>query len=274
MKSYKPITRKSVDEFISHIANTPLIDQEEVIRKAAELGHNPYDLIDAALGSVKYEKSSATMDQPLEDILNAIYEKDPTPGKRYVVDPLDVVSPKGKQVAKDLEKNLGIATSLNIGKPRSLPDYSAVRQRKDALSKLQSISHAGHELEHQKDWITRPDFKVKTDNPFAIGHHYKNIYEPSELIREVKDLPQDEKVVKEILKQSKSAGLKPHLFKKLRTVLGPLATAASALGALSASDVAGAATDIVVPGGVEELGRSEEQEQLDREYLKKLKGKR
>jgi hypothetical protein len=226
-KRFSEITPRAIEQFSSFIANTPLVTNEDMIRKSLEMGYDPIELIDASLGSVKYEKSSASLKNPLEDILNAIYEKDITPGKRYVVDPSETVSKKAKEIAKDLEGSVGVA-SATPSKRRALADYAAVTPRKTDLDKLKAIADAGHELEHLKDFVTRPDFRPKTEQSFKPGHHFKDIYEPRELIREVKDLPEDAKLTKEIMKQSKKLGLKPSPFTKLRSVVGLLPGLAAA----------------------------------------------
>lgn len=53
--------------------------------------------------------------------------------------------------------------------------------------------------------------------------------------------------------------------------MGPIGTAATILGGLSYADLAGAVTDTVIPGGVEELGVSPEQAELDRRYADKVR---
>lgn len=242
-KGRKKADTAGINKLLSEIASNPTISSEDLIRKARELGYDAGDLIDATLGSVKYEKSKATLSKPLEDVLNDIFETDPTPGKRYILDPSEATSPRGKDVAKALEGNLGVATSLNIGKPRALPDYVAVRPAKTDLEKLKGISHAGHELKHQVDYLVRPDFKMEEKDPFKAGHHYKEIYEPSELIKEVKDLPKDEREIKEILNQSKKSFLKPSPFTKLRNVIGPLAAGAGLYSAMKSGDAMGASLE-------------------------------
>lgn len=242
-----------VNKILAEIANNPTISTEALIRKARELGYDPLDLIDAALGSVKYEKSKASLDKPLEDILNDIFETDPTPGKRYVMEPSEAISPRGRDVARNLEGNLGVATSLNAGRSRALPDYVAVRPAYTDLEKLKSIAHAGHELEHQKDYLVRPDYQMKTDKIYKPGHHYKDIYEPAELIREARGLPEDEKVIQEVLKQSKKSYIKPSPFIKLRNVLGPLAAGAGLYSAMQSGDALGATLEgaaLVDPTGI------------------------
>lgn len=239
-KTMKKADMTGIDKIIAEIANNPTISSEALIRKAMELGYDPTDLIDAALGSVKYEKSKASLQKPIEDILNDVFEKNLTPGKRYVIDPSEATSRRGKEVAKALGEDLGVSVSIDTGKSRSIPDYVAVRPSYSDLEKLKNIAHAGHEIEHTTDFLIRPNNVIKTTTPYKKGHHFKEIYEPAELIREVKNLPQDEKVAKEILKQSKKAGLKPHIFSKLRSVLGPLATGVGVYSALKSGDVAGA----------------------------------
>lgn len=66
----------------------------------------------------------------------------------------------------------------------------------------------------------------------------------------------------------------PFLAENLRRVakgLPLIGAAATVAGGLGYSDVAGAVTDAIMPGGVEELGVSSEQKQLDRKYLQKIR---
>lgn len=271
-----PINTKSIDQLNAYIANNPAVTYQDLVKKSLEMGHNPHDLIDAALGSAKYEKSSARLDQSLEDILNSVYEKDPTPGRRYVMEPSEAISPRGKDVAKALEGNLGVAQSLNTGRPRSLPDFAAVRQQYNELGKLQAIAHAGHELEHQKDYLIRPNIEIKTPQSYKVGHHYSGIYEPRELIREVKDLPVNQKEISEIVKQSKKAGLKSTPFMRLRQILGPLVGAAGLYSALKSGDATAAALEaasLVDPTGIAdtaaEVNRRLKMSPEEREQTKK-----
>jgi hypothetical protein len=280
VKRFSPITPTAVSQFTSYIANTPMVTNKDLFRKAIEMGYDPKDLIDASLGHVKYEKSSASLKDNLEDILNSVYEKDPTPGRRYVIDPSEAISERAKDVAKNLEGNLGVATSLNTGRSRSLPDYAAVKQQYNDLKKLQAISHAGHELKHQSDYLIRPNMSMKTEYPFRQGHHFGDIYETSELIREAKDLPRNQKELDEIVKQSKKAGLKPSTFGRLFSLLGkvgPIGAGVSALAALKSGDVGAAALNAasaVDPTGVTDAAlevknrlkmNPEEQEEASRE---------
>ena len=227
-KRFSPVTPRAIDQFTSYIWNTPLVQYSDLVNKALEMGYDPRELIDASLGSVKYEKSGASLKSPLEDILNSVYEKDPTPGKRYIIDPSDITSNKAKEIAKNLEEGtVGYASAIP-SKRRALADYAAVTSRSKDLDKLKGIADAGHELEHLKDFVTRPDFKLKTEKSYKLGHHFKDIYEPRELIREVKGLPEDIKLTKEIIKQSKKSGLKPSIFTRLRSLVGFLPSLAAA----------------------------------------------
>lgn len=256
VKRFSPITPRAVSQFTAYVANTPMVTHDDLFRKAIEMGYDPKDLIDATLGHVKYEKSSASLKSNLEDILNDVYDKDPTPGRRYVLDPSDAVSERAKDVAKNLEGNLGVATSLNTGRSRSLPDYAAVRNQYSDLEKLKALSHAGHELKHQSDYLIRPNMSMKTEYPFREGHHFGEVYETSELIREAKDLPRNQKELDEIVKQSKKAGLKPSSFGRLFSLLGkvgPIGAGIGALSALKSGDVGAAALNAasaVDPTGV------------------------
>ena len=276
-KRLKRADTSGINKLVAEIVNNPTITTDQLMRKAVELGYDPADLIDAALGSVKYDKSKASLDKPLEDILNDVYESDVTPGKRYVMEPTEALTSRGKDVAKNLEGNLGVATSLNIGKARSLPDYVAVRPAYTEMGKLKSIAHAGHELGHQQDYLIRPDFKMQTTDPYKSGHHYKEIYEPAELIREARDLPQDEKAIKEVIKQSKKAMLKPSMFTRLRSLLGPIAAGTGLYSALKSGDVSAAALNaasLVDPTGISDAALEvknrlnmspEEQEKISKE---------
>ena len=275
----KRVDRAGVEKLISYIAANPIESTlpGKLMQKAQELGYNPRELVDTALGHVKLEKSSAKLSDNPVDILNAIYENDPTPGRRYVIDPSEAVSERGKQVAKSLEGNVGISQSLNIGKSRSLPDFAAVKMPYNDIEKLKSIADAGHEIKHNTNFLTIPDLKIYNPNPYEEGHHWGPIYETSELNREVRNLPQNEKEVKEILKQSKKAGLKPSLFGRLLSLLGPVGAAIGGYSALKSGDALGAALNIgsaIDPTGVTdaaaEINRRvkmspEEQEETARE---------
>jgi|LakMenE18May11ns_1017448.scaffolds.fasta_scaffold9829030_2 hypothetical protein len=57
-------------------------------------------------------------------------------------------------------------------------------------------------------------------------------------------------------------------FKSIAPVLGP---AAAIAGGLGYSDLAGAATDAIIPGGIEEMGVSPEQAELDRKYKERIR---
>ena len=254
IKRFSEITPKSIDKFNAFIANSPMVSYKDLVDKAIEMGHNPQDLIDAALGSVKYEKSRANLEDPIEDILNSVYENDPTPGNRYVLNPSDVVTKKGKQVAKTLKNNLGIASGLNYGKSRTIPNYVVIKKpTDDIIEKLQSIAHGGHELRHNEDFLIRPNIDTKVNDPYKKGHHHKGIYEPDELIREVKNLPKDEKAAQEILKQSKKMGLSSSIFTRLRSLLGPVSAGIGAYSALKSGDALAAgleAASLVDPTGI------------------------
>jgi hypothetical protein len=282
VKRFSPITPRAVSQFTDYVANTPMVTNKDLFRKAIEMGYNPTDLIDASLGNIRYEKSSASLKSNLEDILNDVYEKDPTPGKRYVLDPSEAISERAKDVAKNLGKDLGVAKSLNFGRSRSLPDYAAVSNRYTDLEKLKAISDAGHELQHQVDFLIRPDMKMETEFPFRQGHHFGNIYETSELIREAKDLPRNQKELDEIVKQSKKAGLKPSTFGRLFSLLGkvgPIGAGVSALAALKSGDVGAAALNAasaVDPTGISDAAlevknrlkmNPEEQEEIAKEDI-------
>jgi hypothetical protein len=234
-----------INKLINYVTNNPTVTSEEMLRKAIELGYEPGDLIDKALGSVKYEKSGANLSKNLEDILNDVYQNDPTPGDRYVVDPMETRYPKSKEFAKNLRGLLGYQTNVDTGKSRKKPKEVVVRNMWDDLGKLQGISSAGHELKHSVDDLIRPGFYPKTDDSFKPGHHYGDIYETSELVREVKDLPENDKVTKEIKKQSKKLNLKaPSPFRRLLSILGPVGASIAAGYSLKSGDAMGAGLNL------------------------------
>lgn len=278
----KKVDRVGVEKLISYIAANPIESElpGKLMQKAKELGYNPRELIDTALGHVKLEKSNAKLSDNPIDILNSIYENDPTPGRRYVIDPLEAISERGKHVAKSLQGNVGFAESLNIGRSRSLPDFAAVKMPYNDIEKLKSIADAGHELQHNTDWLIRPDLKIYNPNAYEEKHHWGPIYETSELNREVRNLPKDEKVVKEIIKQNKKVGLKPSSFGRLLSLLGkvgPIGAGVSAISALKSGDVGAAALNAasaIDPTGVSDTAleiknrlkmNPEEQEQTAKE---------
>ena len=268
-------TPKAIDQFLAHLTNeSGILSYEDMARKAMEMGYEPNDLIDASLGSIKYDKSGASLEKPLEDILNDIYSKDKVPGQRFIIDPQDVNSKKAKEILQLLQRqNLeGVAVSENFGTGRSLPRFIALKNAKDDLDKLKAISIGGHEIKHLEDYFIRPDIKNYVEDPFKKGHHAKGIYEVDELNREVKNLPEDEKVIKEVLKQNKKNYLKPGLFTKLRGYFGPLANAYGVYSALKAKDSKAAALEaaaLVDPTGVADaaaevnrrLGMSKEEQE-------------
>lgn len=67
---------------------------------------------------------------------------------------------------------------------------------------------------------------------------------------------------------------KPFMKENLERVakkLPIIGTAATIAGGLGYSDLAGAATDAIIPGGIEEMGVSPEQAELDRKYKEKIR---
>lgn len=246
-----------IDKIIKEIANNPLISTEELIIKARELGYDPADLIDKALGSVKYEKSSADLSKSLEDILNTVYENDPTPVNRYIIDPTSkkLVSPKAKNYAAKFTEDpnlLGFETNLDLGKSRKLPEDVVVKNMTGDMGKLQALTIAGHEIKHAENDLIRPNFKSQ-GNAFQPNHHYGDVYETSELVREVQGRPVDTKVINEIRKQAS----KNFLNKKVRPftkLMSMLPVAGGIATALAAGNVEDALADTIVLGGVDKLG--------------------
>jgi hypothetical protein len=246
----------AVDALSAFIANNPTAQYEDLVRKSLELGYNPATLIDNALGSVITDKQGLNLSKSTDSLLNEVYEKNPIPGDRYIIDPNNIKSKKAKQVASDLGSSEGIAVATREkGLSRGTPEFVAVKDAKDELGKMGMITSAGHELKHPENWMTRPDFNSK--GSFGdVGHHYgPGTFESQELIKQVRDLPDDEKLAKEILKRA--GGAKASSFKYLKS-LPYIGSAIAGAAALSSPDASAAAADFAIPGGLESLGPSED----------------
>ena len=252
----KEADSKVIDALTSYIANNPGVQYEDLVRKSLELGQDPTSLIDRALGSVIVDKGGLNLNKPTVDLLNEVYESNPVPGYRYVVDPNNVKSATGKEIAKDLLGSEGIARGWRYqGESRGKPDFVAIEDAKDELSKMRALVAGGHELKHTEDRMIRPNFK-SIGEAGELGHHQgPGTFEAQNLIKQVRDLPEDEKVVKEILKRSK--GLDKPSFRVLRGI-PYIGTTLAGAAALSSPDASAAAMDMAIPGGLESLGPSEE----------------
>lgn len=295
---------RDIEKIHSMIANDPSMDSVKLLSIAKNMGYdNPGPLIDAALGSVKLDKSGVPIKADIEDILNEVYSEDITPGKRYIVNPYkeSAVGTKAKSVIKNLQDEFGdvdqgvALREAQRVRGRAAPKYIAVPDPSfykdyynlsDELAKLSTISGAGHELGHSKDWMLYPNFDPKVSSPYKKGHHAKGIFEPDELIREVRDLPVDEKIAKELAKQSDNLKVKPSKFVRLRSLIGFLpALAAGVIGAYAPQSKAATvaktisrATDEGDPFSAlfpPEAGEGEEDElkkmRKEAEYQQKLK---
>jgi hypothetical protein len=247
---------RAIDALTSYISNNPGVQYEDLVRKSLELGQDPSTLIDRALGSVIVDKGGLNLSKPTVDLLNETYESNPVPGYRYVVDPKNVKSATGKEVAGYLSGNEGVASGWRYkGESRGKPDFVAIEDAKDEAGKLRALVAGGHELKHSEDRMIRPHFK-SIKEAGERGHHYgSGTYEAEDLIKKVRDLPDDEKVIKEIVKRSK--GLDTPSFRVLRSA-PYIGTALAGAAALSSPDASAAAADLAIPGGLESLGPSEE----------------
>lgn len=245
-KRYKKADTAGVNQLISWISANPIESAipSRMIAKAHELGYDPRDLIDSALGSVKLDKSGARLSEDIVDILNQVYSEDKTPGARYVIEPSEAYTKKGKEVSEALKGNVGVATSKNFGRSTSLPDYSAITMPWTEQQKIKAITDAGHELRHSAENLTIPNSVMLNPNPYTKGHHVRDVYETSELNREVRGLSEDPKFLKEIEKQSKKSFLKSSPFQRLFSYLGPFGTAVLAGAALKSGDTLGAALEV------------------------------
>jgi hypothetical protein len=229
--------RRDIDKIIAHAANTPLITDEDLIRKAREMKYTPRDLLTKAVGSLRLDKSSANLSQPLEDVLNQVDESQRTnvPGNRYIVDPNS--NNRGyvtKNVLEDLGDGAGVAVGKKAKGKRFSPEFMAILDAKNEMDMLDTLGVASHEEKHLSDFMTRPEHRP-VGNSFQDGHHQKKgIFEGHELIREAKDLPKDSRELEEITKQTKKMGGKIKPWTKLMSVLGHVGPIGAGIGALSA----------------------------------------
>jgi hypothetical protein len=213
----------AIQKMSAFIANNPMVQHEDLVRYALEIGHEPNELITRSLGSVLTEKNSLNLNKPLPDLLNELYSDNPVPGHRYVVDPNDVVSPRGKSVVKDLDGGEGVSVGYrksNGEAARGNNKFIALKDAKSEADKMRQTAIGIHELDHGQDRIIRPNFKSR-GNVGDLGHHFgPGTSESRNLIREVRDLPVDTNILKEIKKR---ADAPPSMFKKLRSVpvVGP-----------------------------------------------------
>ena len=231
------VFRRDIDKIIAHAANTPLVTDQDLMRKAREMKYSPRDLLTKAVGSIRLDKSSANLSQPLDEVLNRIDESQNsiTPGNRYVVDPSQKNYGKvTKEVIEDLGDGAGVAVGKKAKGKRYSGEFMALLDAKNEMDMLDSIGVGPHEEQHITDFMTRPEFKP-AGSSFQQGHHQKKgIFEGHELIREAKDLPKNQKELDELAKQTKKMGLKIKPWTKLMSVLGTVGPI-GALGAAGAS---------------------------------------
>lgn len=88
-------------------------------------------------------------------------------------------------------------------------------------------------------------------------------------VKEYKELPKEKYLQK--IKDFLTTGKTGKIWSTVGPYLGPVGTAATVAGGLGYSDIAGAATDALVPGGIEEMGVSPEQAELDRRYAERVR---
>jgi len=113
---------------------------------------------------------------------------------------------------------------------------------RDALAQESLLkSKQGKDLQQfKKGGGFKPEIDALDIVSFFEGRHFKNPFIKENLQRVAKKLP----------------------------IIG---TAATVAGALGYSDMAGAATDMAIPGGIDEANTSPEQKMLDQRYLERLK---
>lgn len=266
-----------VNRFLQKIAANPEIDQKDLLRISVEMGINPRELIRKSLGSVLVDENNLSLDKPIDDLLNNIFEKNPVPGKRLVVNPNVDIS---KIDPKELEV-IGRTLNLFKSKPnvlghmqyrqnwfdknafRGKPDISAVRLLGTSDDQMLSqIVTAAHELEHAEDAVLGNI--PENQNPIAFNekhHGRKGIFELDELIKKVRGLSPDPEKIKQLVENSKKLG-SSEVFKKIKSVApfvakGALATAGGAL-----PFAAEAATEVLTAEG---LGNVKDEDELIRE---------
>lgn len=233
----REIPKNAVDAMTSFIANNPGAQHEDLVRRAMEMGYNPASLIEQSLGSVMVDKNGLNLNLPLEDLLNESYGEKQLPGARYVINPNDISSSRGKEVLADLAKSRGVSVSKG-----AIPDYVAVKDATTELEKLRALPIGGHELQHTEDLIRRPKF-VPEGALGEVGHHLgPGTFESKELIKQVRDLPDDPRIAKEILKRT--GGKAASVFSKLRGAV-PFIGPALGLGAAAYSRDSSAAIPIL-----------------------------
>lgn len=251
--------KAAAEKLISYIMSNPGVQHEDLVRKALELGHDPRNLIAQALGTIKIDKAGVSLDRPLEDILNEVYSDDTTPGKRYVIDPNNVQTPTGKKVAKELGDMYGVATGYRDNKGLITPDYYAIQDAKDEMGKIMRVPTGGHELRHGKDYLSTPDFEPTENRAYRSGHHYGDVYETSELIREARDLPENKTMLDRVKKAASNLNLPaPGAFKKIAGI-------APILGKVGLATAGGMVSLASEAADSEIGGDAEGQAQFDRE---------
>ena len=159
-------------------------------------------------------------------------------------------SDTGKKIMPDLmltERSAGLHRSHGLGKDFGLSNYEDVIKK--GLEKKIG------------------DYNTSSLAPSTSGIHFR----ADEFIPEWP--PQ---VAKEGYERAKKIMHDAHglnKFKSIAQIIKPLGIGLSAAGALGYSDMAGAATDAVIPGGVEELGVSDERSIPDpryQEYIRRM----
>lgn len=147
---------------------------------------------------------------------------------------------KGKGIARAIYKQAELDTGKKIIPDQLLTDNSAALHKKYGLGKEFG-------LDRYEEIIKRGVLK---NNPKAYEEYGEDVYQRLKRIMGAYGLDK---------------------FKSISTIAKPIATGAGILGALTAPDIASAAADIAIPGGVESLGVSEEQKELDKKYVEKLR---
>lgn len=149
----------------------------------------------------------------------------------------------GKKIIPDVmlsEKSTGLHKKYGLGNEFGLPSYEDTI-RKGLEKKTENINKAGL-------------------NPAKGGIQFRT----EEFIPKWPSQVADEEYSRFKKIMNEAHGLDK--FKSIAQIIKPLGIGLSAAGALGYSDMAGAATDAVLPGGLEEIGQNDSEVLRDRKY--------
>ena len=231
---------KGIERLQAFIANNPGVQHDDIVNAAIKMGYRPDALLDAATGDMMFTNSRANISSDFEDIANTIFEKNPTPGSRVIIDPAQALkrklTPEARKMLQYLynrrrnDYNKGVAVSQE-----GLPIHTIIKNPKNKeIAKLKAIADIGHEFKHQTQTLTLPDFVETSEAPYTKGHHAGEIYESDKLIKDVRGISDDSKEFKAAAKASKKLGGSVQPFRKLMSLIGKIGPIGAGIGAISA----------------------------------------